>query len=264
VLAGVRGRFDVQGSLAQPNAYDSELRHGVDADLASSRSFAVGLELRPSEVWEFGLVYRHRAKVEQDIDGELAGTIGSVPAQYRVDTVVTPAAYPSLLVLAAGYELGALGLFAEVAWEDFSEWPEPDTASTNSLTLAGVPLDLTTGPPPGRAQASPHDRLVPRVGVEYALVDRAETSVWLRAGYVFERSPLPAQRTTRWLDADRHTVTLGAGIETELGEDTTLIADAFGLATLLPERNAVENPAESGGRASGTQFVSGASVGLGF
>ena len=269
VLAGVRGTFGVGGSLAQPNAYDSKLRHSVDADLASARSFAAGVSLRPSNDWQLGLAYQHRARVRQSIDGTLAGTVGApplvIPAQYQVETVVTPAAYPSLLALSGRFELGELGLFGELAWEDYSEWPSPDEASTTSLTLGDVPVELGTGAAPARRAApSPHDRWLPRLGAEYSLPLDARATLKLRGGYAFERSPLPAQRTTRWLDADRHTLTAGAGFEIVSGPSAWRI-DAYGLVTLLPERTAV-GASELGPalRASGVRAGFGLGTSYGF
>jgi hypothetical protein len=262
VLAGVRGNFGVSGSLAQPNEYDSKLRHGVDADLASARSFALGASFRTAGWPDLSLVYRHRARIVQSIQGGLSGTVGEpplvIPAEYRIETVVTPAAYPSVWVLAAHFAASAkLGLSAELAWERFSEWPSPDGTSTTSLTLADFPADLAAGEVPARAAPSPHDRFVPRVAAEYGVPFGDGARLRLRAGYAFERSPLPAQRTTRWLDADRHTLATGAGVEMRAG-DGLLRGDVFGAASLLPERLALEG-SELGGplRASGFRFAVG-------
>jgi long-subunit fatty acid transport protein len=267
VLAGVRGQFAVNGELAQPDADDSRLRHAVDADLASARSFAAGATLRASQSARVALVYRHRARVVQKIDGQLDGTIGapplSIPAQYRLGSTVTPAAYPSVLSLSTRLELAPrLALSAELAWENFGDWPAPDGTSESSLTLGDFPADLGDGERKA-ARPEPHDRLVPRLGGEYtALLPGSELR--LRAGYSFERSPLPVQRTTRWLDADRHGFSAGAGIEIEAGSGV-LRADAYGLLTLLPERGAVQSselgPAR---RASGIRYGFGLGTAYGF
>jgi hypothetical protein len=268
VLAGVRGQFAVGGELAQPDADDSRLRHSVDADLASARSFAAGATLRASRSVRMALVYRHRARVVQRIDGQLDGTIGgpplAIPAQYRLGSTVTPAAYPSLLSLSTRLELTArLALSAELAWENFADWPAPDETSESSLMLGDFPADLGDRERP-KARPDPHDRFVPRLGAEYTAPLPGSTELQLRAGYWFERSPLPVQRTTRWLDADRHAFTAGAGVEVEAGSGV-LRADAYGLLMLLPERSAVHS-GELGPprRASGTRYGFGLGTSYGF
>ena len=269
VLAGIRGRFDVSGALAQSDPYDSQLRHGVDADLASARSFAAAATWRASDALRVALVYRHRARVVQEIEGDLAGTLGTpplvVPARYTARTRVTPAAYPSTLALSTELELGrALSLFAELGWEDFSEWKGPDESSTTSLLLAEFPADLGAEPP-RQAKPAAHDRWLPRLGAEYDLRFDARTALSLRGGYAFERSPLPLQRTTRWLDADRHTFSAGGGLRIVVGpgtrdRDAELHLDAYGLVTLMPERDAVaENELGAAEAASGRRFGLGLS-----
>jgi long-subunit fatty acid transport protein len=177
---------------------------------------------------------------------------------------VIPAAFPSLLSLAARYRSASLSFSAEVAWEDFSEWPSPDTQSEPSLTISGVPIDLLNMPPP-RAAPAPHDRWVPRLGVEYRALSGVPITLSARAGYAFERSPLPPQRTTRWLDADRHTLTAGVGFEHDLGADTALGADLFAALTLLPERSAVRSSALGGpAAASGSMFSTGVGISFNF
>jgi hypothetical protein len=267
VLAGVRGQFAVSGELAQPDADDSRLRHAVDADLASARSFAAGATLRATRSVRVALVYRHRARVVQKIDGQLDGTIGAppltIPAQYRLGSTVIPAAYPSLLSLSTRLELTArLALSGELAWENFADWPAPDGTSESSLALAEFPVDLGNREQL-KARPEPHDRFVPRVGAEY-LAALPGSELRLRAGYSFERSALPVQKTTRWLDADRHTLSAGAGIEIEAGSGV-LRADAYGLLTLLPERSAVQsNELGPARRASGIRYGFGLGTGYGF
>jgi long-chain fatty acid transport protein len=269
VLAGVRGAFDVGGTLSTAEPHDSQLRHAVDADLASARSFAAAVTVSPSPALRLALSYRHQARIVQRIEGELSGAVGSppfvLPARYRLDTVVVPAAYPRLVALAASYRAGnRLRLGAELHWENFADWPGPDEASNTSLLLADVPAELGSGSAPAAAKPTPFNRVVPRVGTEYTLPLRRASKLRLRAGYVFERSPLPAQRTTRWLDSDRHTLTVGSGFEAAAGPGL-LRFDAYGLVTVMPERSAVlESELGVPRRASGLRFGFGLGSSYGF
>ena len=61
----------------------------------------------------------------------------------------------------------------------------------------------------------PHfrDRFVPRVGVEHRLVTSETWDLGLRAGYLFEQTPVPDQSGfTNLLDNDRHVFSVGAGV----------------------------------------------------
>ena len=266
VLAGVRGEFGVSGRLAQPNEYDSELRHDVDADLASARSFGLGIAVQVTDRTRLALSYRHRARIEQKIAGELAGDVGAppgIPAQYQVESVVTPADYPSALSFGTSHDLGRLGLLAEIGWENFSEWPAPDGSSTTGLSLGGFPVELGGRVHPV-ARAEPQDRFVPRLGFEYRVLDGVPHELRVRAGYAFERSPLRRQTGTRWLDTDRHLLTAGAGFETSFGEHA-LRVDAFGRLTLLAEREALADSALGPAlEASGQRYGAGVTTSFGF
>jgi long-chain fatty acid transport protein len=268
VLAGVRGDFGVGGRLARPNEYDSELRHDVDADLASARSFGLGAAVRVTDHTRLALAYRHRARIDQKIAGDLAGDVGeppsAIPARYEVESIVTPADYPSALSFGTAHELGRLSVLAEIAWENFSEWRPPDGRSTTRLTLGGFPIDPGYRPQP-LADLELRDRFVPRLGFEYRLLAGPPRELRLRAGYAFERSPLPEQfGTPRWLDSDRHLFTAGAGFETSFG-DHALRVDLFGRLAVLAERTAVsESSLGPALKASGKRYGAGVTSSFGF
>ncbi|HVK70256.1 MAG TPA: hypothetical protein VM694_37640, partial [Polyangium sp.] len=123
------------------------------------------------------------------------------------------------------------------------------------------------------------DRLVPRLGVEYVLAFGAERRVSgrpapakaveipLRVGYAYERSPVPPQEgPTNFVDADRHTISLGAGVV--LNAPFSVLRGALRLDThvalsVLPERVTQKaNPADFVGdyRADGTMIAGGATL----
>jgi long-chain fatty acid transport protein len=56
----------------------------------------------------------------------------------------------------------------------------------------------------------------------------------VRAGYAFERSPIPPQTgETNFVDADRHTVSVGVGVEVPV---LRVAVDAHAAISILPER----------------------------
>ncbi len=125
------------------------------------------------------------------------------------------------------------------------------------------------------------DRFVPRVGLEYTLglghdVDvhgekRPRFQLPIRAGYVYEATPIPPQTgLTNFVDADRHTLSLGAALV--LNHPSSILTgslhlDAYFQASILPERETRKtNAADFVGdyRASGTMMGGGTSLGIDF
>jgi long-chain fatty acid transport protein len=78
----------------------------------------------------------------------------------------------------------------------------------------GLPLEIPEAQPP--TEPTPprlSNRLVPRVGAEYAFGLGKRTELSLRGGYAFEKSPVPDQRgQTNFVDTDRHLVSAGSGL----------------------------------------------------
>jgi len=93
----------------------------------------------------------------------------------------------------------------------------------------------------------------------------------LRAGYVYERSPVPPQTgLTNFVDTDRHTLSLGAGLVLSALKPVlpgSLTLDLHAQLSVLPERLTLKaSPADFVGdyRASGTMFGLGTTLSLGF
>ena len=132
------------------------------------------------------------------------------------------------------------------------------------------------GPPPTDA----HDTISPRIGFEKALPLGSLAGLRLRAGYMYEPTPLPKQTkavpidstrlgTTNLLDSDRHVFTAGVGLV--LSDDVPLQLDAFAQLHVLAPREHPKDadvPADALGypsvKSSGTIWVVGMTLGVRF
>jgi long-chain fatty acid transport protein len=175
----------------------------------------------------------------------------------------------------------------DLAWVNWSAYESP-TARTRAHLEAepppGTPVDLPEDPRPTTVIPPDfEDRLVPRLGAEYVLgfgarrkvsgsdVELPLVQIPVRAGYAYERSPVPDQTgRTNFVDADRHTVSLGAGLTLNAPGKIlagTLRLDAHAALSILPERVITKaNPSDFIGdfRADGTMINVGATLGASF
>jgi hypothetical protein len=271
-LTTLDGGFSVTGTAVQPDRtgrteYESNLRHSVDASLDSVRSYSGGALLQPGPGLSLALVYRQAARVEQTILGRLGGAVEigaiDVPTDYQVATSSIAADYPRAVVLGARLRAApGLRLLFDLTWEDYSGWRSPQGRTESALDLDLPPgVTLTLPEPVTRAfvDPEPRDRWVPRLGVEGEVLNGPRIDLLARGGYSYARSPLPVQTRTRWLDADRHTLSGGLGLQAS-ERSVSIVLDVGAELTVLPERLAVRG--ENRARASGTSLGLGLSLGL--
>jgi long-chain fatty acid transport protein len=282
-LAATRGAFEVSGTAVLPvgsrTEYDSQLRHEVDADLTSVRYPTFGVTVEPDDRLAFGLVYREEAEIGLAIDAELTGdvdaTLLQVPARYELESRTANAFIPRQLVLGGRLRMtDELTLSADVTWVNWAAYEAPVSRSRSELDVEAPPdlnLELPPNPKPTtRVDPGFENRLVPRLGAEYLHQVHRRAFLPLRAGYVFERSPVPPQTgRTSFVDTDRHVLSAGAGfLWREPGEVVTgsLRFDLHVMWAILPVRvTHKDSPADYVGdfRASGNQFGVGATFSLG-
>ncbi len=291
-LASTRGRFSVTGRADALSPYDSALRHEVDADLTSIRYPQLGARVRAGALGFVGVVYRREAKLPLSIDARLRGIVDfagiEVPLLYELESRTVDAFLPQQVVVGASFQrIEGLRVNLDVTWVNWSAYESPVARTRAHLEAApppDLPLDLPDDPRPTSVVPLRFaDRLVPRLGVEYVVVAagglrkvagqgaqggaRRAVEIPLRAGYVYERSPVPPQRgVTNYIDADRHTMSLGAGavLNRPLEElPGSLRIDLHGQLSVLPEVIVEkDNPADFVGdyRAGGTMVNLGATV----
>jgi long-subunit fatty acid transport protein len=283
-LAATRGAFEITGTAVLPvenqrTEYDSQLRHEVDADLTAVRYPAFGVTVSPSDRLDFALVYRDQAEIELEIDAQLRGrvdaTLLTVPARYELSSTTMNAFVPRQLVLGASWRpLDRLLFGIDLTWVNWAAYESPISRSSSELDVdLDLPgFELPPNPKPtSRVDPGFRNRLVPRAGVEYRLPVRRRFDLPLRAGYVFERSPVPPQTgRTSFADADRHVLSLGAGfLWSEPGDvlPGNLRFDTHLQWAILPTQVTLkDNPADYTGdfSAGGSQLGVGATLSLGF
>lgn len=248
-LAATRGRFAITGAADLLYPYDSQLRHEVDVDLSSVRYPQAGVRFLLGPRASVGLVYRGETKLDLQLDGRIDATIDAagieVPLLYELQARTVQAFLPQQVVVGTSLALHpSLKLNADLTWINWSAYENP-TAKTISKLAAEVPdafpvelpgeLRDTVLEDPGFA-----DRIVPRVGLEWYLpifgLDAQDpvVRVPLRAGYVYEHTPVPAQTgRTNFVDNDRHTGSFGVGVEVPF---IHLALDLHAAVSVLPDR----------------------------
>lgn len=285
-LASTRGRFEITGTADILHPYDSQLRHQVDADLASVRYPQLGARARVDGFGFVGLAYRGQTRIKLALDAHLQGAVSfsglDVPLLYDLASRTVNAFLPQQFVLGLSFQrVKGLHVNADFTFVDWSAFESPTALTTSNLQVKlppGVPFSLPPNPkatvvlPPGFK-----NRLVPRFGVEYLVPvaggmrrlsgeqeDRRAVEIPLRAGYVYERSPVPPQTgVTNFVDGDRHTFSLGAGVTLNAPGAVlagSLTLDLHAQLSVLTERvTHKDNPADF----IGDYRSSGSMVGLG-
>jgi long-chain fatty acid transport protein len=261
-LAATRGRFAVSGRADVLRPYDSALRHEVDADLTSIRYPQVGARVKVADLGFVGLTYRGETKLPLSLDANLDGIVDfagiEIPLLYDLQSRTIDAFLPQQVVVGLSFQkVRDLRVNVDVTWVNWGAYESPTARTTSHLDVEappGIPLELPADPKPTTAiPPAFEDRFVPRIGVEYVWQaaggartlpgetrERRAVEVPLRVGYVFERSPVPEQTgLTNFADADRHTVSFGAGVAlngvTEVLPGSIRL-DVHGQASILPER----------------------------
>ena len=288
-LAATRGEFGIRGTAVLSDPYESQLEHEVDADLTSTRYPQLGLRLKLWDYGFLGLVYRGESRIPLAIGATLKGTIDAgleVPLTYTLQSKTVDAFLPQQVVLGLSFQkIKNLRANFDLTWLNWARYESPTAQTSTDLSVVlppGLGIDLPGSTKPTRViPPAFEDRFVPRVGVEYTLGFGSQVTVHgeqvpsvqvpLRAGYVFEATPIPEQTgLTNFVDADRHTVS--AGLALVLNKPSSVLAgslhvDAYFQASFLPERlHRKASAADFVGdyRASGQMIGGGGAIGVDF
>jgi long-chain fatty acid transport protein len=288
-LASTSGTFNISGTANLTENYSSQLRHEVNADLAAVRYPQVGVRFQIPGFGYLAGVYRGQTEIDLQLSANLKGTVTysgiPVPLAYALATSTADAFLPQQVVAGASFQrVPRLHVNLDLTFVNWAAYKSPTAVTTSNLSLQippGVPVSVPPNPKP--VQILPpgfSNRFVPRVGVEYVFpvgggwrtlegdpLERRLVEIPLRAGYVYERSPVPPQTgVTNFVDADRHTVSLGTGVTLNRPGEVlrgSVSLDLHGQLSILPSRlTQKSSPADFVGdyTASGTMIGVGSTL----
>ncbi len=236
--------LDIRGdlSLTDPEGA-SRLEHQFKGDLTSIRYFQAGLQLHPHEMFSFGVTYRGEYTLANRIIATADVRVARIADLiFSLDTFSTSLFGPQQISISTAFRpTDRLRIGLELTWFDWSKHPSLIPTEQIILTLDPAIVEVP-GEIGGRSaiDLELHDTFVPRIGIEYTAVKTEAIELDLRVGYVYENSPFPTQRgITNFVDADRHTTTLGFGIRFTDLEPTLpghIGFDAYFLYSQLVER----------------------------
>jgi long-chain fatty acid transport protein len=279
-LSSTRGSLDISGQAKLKDVYDSQLRHQVDADLTTVRIPLFGARVDPLDNLSFGLAYRGEAKLDLHLDATVHGTVDSqigviVPVRYTLTSQSYDAFHPRQLALGTSWlPVPRVRANIDLVWLNWAAYQSATSQSTAHLDIQNVSGLVAVPPDPKPTivrDPAFSNRIVPHLGVEVVTLALAHFELPVRAGYVYERSPVPPQTgPTNFVDADRHTISFGLGARliapiAELPGDVRL--DGHVAYSMLPQRTTTkESPADFVGNyvAGGHQTNVGATLGVGF
>ena len=201
----------------------------------------VAWELRP---WlTVGASYRGGFRLQIDQTFDIAGDIGTpgfppvvTDGSLHLRSQAQDLFQPAQLTGGAAARLTPRWTVAfDLAWHRWSTFENPAAHIELGLDLKQF-QDLVDIPPQEPLPLPHfHDIAIPRLGVEHT----RGGARW-RAGYAYEPSPAPAQRgATNFIDNDKHTLALGAGVDKAGLGRIVLKPISFDVAlgiTWLPER----------------------------
>jgi long-chain fatty acid transport protein len=192
-LAALRGEITLRSEAGGRISTVSEQQ--MTADIAA----VAGIRVVAARWLKLGVAYRGESRSTYDI--QVKNSLGAaIPITLPIIRIAGTAQYdPHQLALEGAFRATHwLTIATGVTWKHWSSYDPPVQNATS-----GAP-----------AQASPeyHDTVVPRLAFE-AIGAWGRVRLAGRLGYFFEWSPAPQGPDRIYLDADRHVLTGGAGLE---------------------------------------------------
>jgi long-chain fatty acid transport protein len=228
-MASTSGTLDISGEANLFNVTQSQVRHEVDASLGAVRYPQLGARVALGKRAALAVVYRGQFALNLDLTASLIGEIatGSSPgeglttATYALTTASVNAFLPQQVVVGGSFlPHDRLRVDIDFTWINWSAYVSPVANLDVQLSIpppaSGWPAGITPPTVPAKTAIIPlvmSDRIVPHVGVEWRAFERGRWRGFLRAGYSFQKSPIaPQNGETNYIDRDRHTMSIGAGV----------------------------------------------------
>jgi long-subunit fatty acid transport protein len=227
-MAATQGTLSITGSAAVLDVDASQLRHEVDADLTAIRYPQVGVRVTPSKRVAIAVVYRGQFTENLDLSATLKGDIKLYPtgsalttAFYAIQTDSVDDFLPQQAVLGTSFLVtDDLHVNFDLTYVNWSSYVSPVAAVDIKLNIpapkGGWPVGIVPPSTPVPVPVIPidmHDTVVPRLGLEWRAFDKQSWQGFVRGGYEYDRTPIPAQTgLTNYIDRDRHAFSLGLGV----------------------------------------------------
>lgn len=210
--------LDIRGDLPFTNAEDdARLEHQFKGDLRSVRYGSLGAQAQVHERVSIGIVYRSEVELGNTIVALADASVGTpgtpgIPLTLSLISESTSLFGPQQVSFGIDLQpLDRLNIALELTWNDWSAHPSLIANQTVDLELGGTAAfgDIESLP---QLPMDLHDTFVPRIGIEFAAL-QGDIDLDIRAGYVYENSPFPAQAgITNFVDNDKHTISFGLGL----------------------------------------------------
>jgi len=156
--------------------------------------------------WGFGFVYRDQQYTDYLIP--ISAALGDIP--FIVSFAAKSLFLPRQYIGAVSYDGGRWRVEADVAFNEWSEFPDPHLIIKNDVSIPIIPIEFTD------SVAHPpkfHDTVTGKAGAEFDIYRHADVDMFLRGGYQIDPSPVPPQTGyTNQLDSDRHVGALSYGL----------------------------------------------------
>ena len=179
----------------------------VDVSATPAVAPVAGVVIRPLKGLTLAAAYRGRLAESLRAEQRIR-TSGLIEQEIIMTFDRELVSLPQQIAIGAAYAIGGFRLTAELTWWEWSTYEHPagrwhivrrspGSGDERSDELLAAPAGLRS-------------TFVPAFGAEWEVLE----GVRIRAGYVFARSPVPDQGGAQnLLDADRHLVSAGAGVD---------------------------------------------------
>jgi hypothetical protein len=185
---------------------------GLDVSLPIRAAPVLGLLVAPKKWLRLALAWRGQVDLALSLDIlARVNVVGAVTG----DTLISLRAFnfftPQKLSLGAAWDISdAWTVTAELDWVNWSGF-RGGSADLRILVELGVSPSLVQALFPADRF---RDTWVPRLGVEWRRPFGRRFTAAARAGYAYERSPVPDQTgLTSFADGDQHVIALGGGLQ---------------------------------------------------